>query len=278
MFLINGIKAKYSLAALVGIEIAQKVIDAIKSMETAFRRSGESSVMAFITGMKDMYGELSTAGDYMAKAAVKGFKSVEDEFIKSGQNAIQGFIEAVTSQMSTVKNIGKQIGDSTANSAKKALDEHSPSKRMGEIGNYAGIGYISSLIPFIQKAYDAGEEIGNAVYDGSSAAIQLVKEMEDPVIRPTMDLDGVRKSVNEINTMFNDYIKDMNLDMKFVGASIDEKRAIQNKKPEKEVLKSVVNNYNLEQNNYSPKALSTIDIYRNTNNQFSRLKSSLNNK
>ena len=32
------------------------------------------------------------------------------------------------------------------------------------------------------------------------------------------------------------------------------------------------NNYNLIQNNYSPKALSRIDIYRQTKNQFSALK------
>ena len=32
------------------------------------------------------------------------------------------------------------------------------------------------------------------------------------------------------------------------------------------------NNYNFTQNNYSPKALSRIDIYRQTKNQFSALK------
>jgi hypothetical protein len=35
---------------------------------------------------------------------------------------------------------------------------------------------------------------------------------------------------------------------------------------------TVNNNYNMEQNNYSPRALSNIDIYRQTKNQMSALK------
>ena len=82
-----------------------------------------------------------------------------------------------------------------------------------------------------------------------------------PTIRPVLDLSGVRSEANHLSAILSkgQAIKIssfMNRDL-----SVSDQNA--------ETIPSVGNTYSFVQNNYSPKALSRIDIYRQTKNQFS---------
>ena len=87
-----------------------------------------------------------------------------------------------------------------------------------------------------------------------------------PTIRPVMDMSDVTSGVRSINSMLNNQ-SSLNL-----ATSIS-----------KDINKSNIGNYgtnsnktstpvvSFTQNNYSPKALSSIEVYRQTNNMISRI-------
>ena len=90
----------------------------------------------------------------------------------------------------------------------------------------------------------------------------------EPTIKPVVDLSDVEKGVSKINTMFSsDQAVTINSKMS------DSKAKSQNGTSSASGGTTV----QFTQNNYSPKALSTIDIYRQTKNQISSAKGALSN-
>jgi hypothetical protein len=87
-----------------------------------------------------------------------------------------------------------------------------------------------------------------------------------PTITPVLDLSRTRSGLKQLNTLMS---RDQALSAyNDISSARDAKFAASSQA--KEVV--VNNNYNMEQNNYSPRSLSNIDIYRQTKNQISALK------
>ena len=86
-----------------------------------------------------------------------------------------------------------------------------------------------------------------------------------PTIRPVLDLSEVRSGAHMLSALLSrKQAMTISTEMNRQSAG-----TIQNGKT---AAPATGNSYSLVQNNYSPKALSRIDIYRQTKNQFSALK------
>lgn len=129
------------------------------------------------------------------------------------------------------------------------------------IGSYAGEGFVLGLQSWLDKSSGAGTGLAKAVNDAVSDF-----EMDDIVITPLVDLSNVMESADLINAMFNSALSSTSSRTSAVIASANAANAynsnsnIQNGQPK------YGNTYNFVQNNNSPKALSRVDIYRDTKN------------
>jgi hypothetical protein len=85
-----------------------------------------------------------------------------------------------------------------------------------------------------------------------------------PTITPVLDTTNMRKQAQSLNALIS---RNQALSAYSNAQAAKEVASARQQKPTE-----IVNNYNMEQNNYSPKALSNIDIYRQTKNQISALK------
>lgn len=277
---LTGIKNKYGDATSTGSELATKVLTPLQQKVSEFTTKGTSSATQYLQGFKNKYGEATSTGQTLANNALAGCQAVVSSFTAAGQAAGQGFVNGLKSMMDASTAAGKAIGQAAYDAAKKALNEHSPSKKMEEVGNYAGLGFVNKLMTFVAKAANAGKEIGEAALDSISKSVNTSPALitddlfdMDPVIRPVVDLSNVVESVSEINRMFNDAIDYVSGKAQDVASGISANRSGTNDgniNGQKAVGGG--NTYNFIQNNNSPKALSRIDIYRQTKNQFSRFK------
>ena len=162
-----------------------------------------------------------------------------------------------------------------AEAAEDELDEHSPSKRFYGIGNFAGVGFINALIDNVSKAGKAGREIARSSIDGLNDIISRIADYVDadmdvqPTIRPVLDLSAVEAGTGRLNTLFSR------------NQALSVSTGMNDRVSEMEVQNGesspTGNTYQFTQNNYSPKALSRIDIYRQTKNQFSAMKGLVDN-
>lgn len=211
---LNGMKALYPIAVITGTELANKVLSALQLKIAEFLIKGTASANQYLQGFKNKYGEAYSVGSTLANNVLSGCQGLYNNFYSAGSNAGQGFIDGIRSKLSEASEAGRAIGKAAYEAAKAALDEHSPSKKMGEVGMNAGLGFILKLMQSISDAEKAGRELGEAALNGAnSIPYNFMEDLDfDPTIRPVVDLSNVKKSVSEITDMFNNTIK-MTTDM-----------------------------------------------------------------
>lgn len=148
----------------------------------------------------------------------------------------------------------------------------SPSKVFTKIGEYTVLGFIRGLKSFgsgvISAATDVGDSAIGTLRNAMSKAIDVINDDSDftPVIRPVLDLDEIQNGMRNISDILN---QDNEIADKIAN---DKNTPGVNSEKQNPGDKKQGNSYNFVQNNYSPKPLSRIDIYRQTKNQFSAVK------
>ena len=271
---LTGMRNQYLIATLTGIELSNKPLLAMQLKLAEFLEKGIASANQFLQGIKNKYGEAITTGKTLANSALAGCQSLYSSFYQAGANGGQGFVDGLKSKMSDAAEAGAAIGEAAYDAARKALDEHSPSKKMGEVGENAGLGFINKLMLYVAKAANAGEDIGKAAIDGTKSGLQMLDDVGDIVLHPRVMMDDVYSSVKEIEGLFNNAVVGIRANAMNLSTQVQNAKT-GNVKNDQDVNKPVtggVTNYNFNQYNTSPKSLSRIEIYRQTNNQFRQFK------
>ena len=269
-----GIANQYPVATTTGTEMANKPLLAMELKVAEFLAKGTASANQFLQGIKNKYGEATTTGITLANSALAGCQSLYSSFYQAGANGGQGFVDGLKSKMSEAASAGAAIGEAAYDAARKALDEHSPSKKMGEVGENAGLGFINKLMLYVAKAANTGEDIGKAAIDGTKSGLQMLDDVGDIVLHPRVMMDDVYSSVKEIEDLFNNAVVGIRTNAINLNTQVQNAKTgnVKNDQDVNQPVTGGITNYNFNQYNTSPKSLSRIEIYRQTNNQFRQFK------
>ena len=262
---VEAIRKQTSNAKNAANALVNAAVSALTSAYGRFYGAGTQSASQYAQGLSSGVSAATSAAASLASAASSAMNPTDENgtslFQKAGANAAAGFIEGIKSKLSDAASAGRQIANAAKDAAAKALQEHSPSKVMYGIGSYAGEGFVLGLQSWLDKSSGAGTGLAKAVNDAVSDF-----EMDDIVITPIVDLSNVMESADLINAMFNSALSSTSsrtsavLASTNVGNAYNSNSNIQNGQPK------YGNTYNFVQNNNSPKALSRVDIYRDTQN------------
>ena len=267
---INGANAKKSELTTTFITLVQAVLTAINGKQGEFQTSGSTLMVKFIAGVRSKDSELRTAFTTTLSGAITAIKDYYGEFKSAGSYLVDGFCNGISENTWKAEAKARAMAAAAAEAAEDELDEHSPSKRFYGIGDFAGIGFINALIDNVSKAGKAGREIAKSSIDGLNDVISRIADYVDadmdvqPTIRPVLDLSAVEAGTGRLNTLFS---RNQALS---VSTGMNER--VSEMEVQNGESSSAGNTYQFTQNNYSPKALSRIDIYRQTKNQFSAMK------
>lgn len=190
-----------------------------------------------------------------------------------------GISSATTGPTTTIANMANSVYNTAANK----LQVHSPSKLFEGLGKYTVAGFVNGLYMCSDAITQAGNNMADEAINGFNNAKSKISKVlnldEDfnPVIKPEMDLSNIQNGFSRINDMaskrlavqtaasFNDYKQS-------TRSNNENNTNNGNKVPDSG------NTYQFTQNNYSPKALSRTDIYRQTKNQFAAMKGMVEKK
>lgn len=253
-------------ASSMGLESFSTYID-------EFGASSTEGMDTFITALTGKSEEAAEAGKEVSDSAADGADSKYSKFLTAGEYAGDGFIKGLLRKKAKAYNIGYEIGDEAARGMEAGLDEQSPSKRTEKIGVFADEGLIIGLLKKKKDVYDAGTYIGTATMSGISTALQLVSETiqngidVDPTIRPVIDLTDINNKTAEINALFAES-RALRTQASFDVVSSKPSGSSNQSNADASENPSVA----YYQYNYSPKALSRLEIYRQTKNQLSMMK------
>lgn len=229
-----------------------------------------------------------------------------EEFYQVGIMVDDGLAAGIESGQSKVINAAIQVAEKALAAAKNKLGIASPSKEMMEVGRYFDMGLMIGIDDYANKVVRSVSDMTTRLRDvadtdlANSAAIKSLSELvdiseDDLHMTIVMDADakGVEATMSQIEKVyytassnlggflnqnlensqlgylisrFNDAIEYQtdriaNLYSGIVQRTASEVKPVSNDETER------ITNVTLTQNNYSPKAISRVEIYRDTKRQ-----------
>ena len=267
--LIAGVKSKDYETRNAFVNILSSCLTAIANKYPEFQNAGMQCMIKFIAGVKEKAEEVKTAFTGNLNASVTAIRDYHDQFKQAGTYLVEGFADGISENTYRAEAKARAMARAAAEAAEDELDEHSPSRVGYHIGDFFGLGFVNAIGTYAVKAYNASAEMADSAKTGLGNAIAKVKDMIDngvdgqPTIRPILDLSDVEEKSHRLNTLFS---RSQALTVS-TGIAAVRGRNLQNE----DTNPNTGNSYNFTQNNYSPKALSRTEIYRQTKNQFSAM-------
>lgn len=231
--------------------------------------------------------ELPKVGESMVNAVDSGVKQNAPKVAETAENTIEKSADAMRENVPLWKIIGVDLLNSMVDGMKSqvtnAAEQAAAMARtiydaaMAAIPSGGGNGEQSTFVPGSilsdSSIWESGSS-SSSIKDSISKTAQKIGDTlskalsGSPTIKPVVDLSDVKSSVSKINTMFS------NTQATSISSGLNSGKTV----GKSSSASSGATTYNFTQNNYSPKALSRIDIYRQTKNQFSTLKKGANSK
>lgn len=238
-----------------GQTLMTKIVDGFNSGNVTLSASVVNVLTSGAAAIYDQYQNWYTAGAFLDIGLAAGIRSGESNVITAATDVATKAIKA----------------------AKDALQINSPSKVTYGFGRFFDLGLSNGIYDYADRVAKATETISNQALSAAQIIAENIAATMDedfeyePTIRPVLDMDEVDSGLNAFNRSFAN--RSMNL-----AGSIDRVRKAapadkyaENVNPSQNQNGGAIT-YNFTQNNYSPKALSRIDLYRQTNNQFAMMK------
>lgn len=267
--LIVGIKSKDYETRNAFVNILSSCLTAIANKYPEFQNAGMQCMIKFIAGIKEKAEEVKTAFTGNLNASVTAIRDYHEQFKQAGAYLVEGFADGISENTYRAEAKARAMARAAAEAAEDELDEHSPSRVGYHIGDFFGLGFVNAIGTYAVKAYNASADMAKSAKTGLGNAIAKVKDMIDngvdtqPMIRPILDLSDVEEKSHRLNTLFS---RSQALTVS-TGIAASRGQDLQNE----DTNPNTGNSYNFTQNNYSPKALSRTEIYRQTKNQFSAM-------
>lgn len=243
----------------------------IRSKQKEFYSAGQILVSKLIEGAKSKITSFSSVFTTALDSALTSIRNKYGSFYSAGSYLVDGFMAGISANTFAAEAAASAMAESALNAAKDALGIHSPSRKFAEIGLYAIRGLVEGLNKNCNKVSDSAEDVGKTTLNSLKETISRIKDFVNesvdvqPTIRPVVDMSDAESKVQKLNNMFS------RAQAMSISSSMNYKTNEQIQNGEKESSDNG-NTYNFTQNNYSPKALSRLEIYRQTKNQFSALK------
>lgn len=267
---ISGIRTGDASARSAFVTIVSGCLTAIRNKFYGFNTVGQTTMTNLIAGIRTKNQLAKDAFVQIINSCLTAIRNKYTDFYNAGKYLVEGFAAGITANTYMAEARARAMARAAAAAAEAELDINSPSKVGYRIGGFFGMGFVNSLIDYSDKSYDAGASVAKSAKEGLRNAVSKIGDFiengidSQPTIRPLLDLSDVTEGAGRLSALLsrNQAMK-ISAGMEREGGSV-----VQNGG----TTPTSGNNYNFTQNNYSPKALSRIDIYRQTKNQFSALK------
>ncbi len=262
----NNIYQVVTVATQIMIRFARAIGDNAPAVADEGVKTVIKLINAMANAIRNNSKEMNAAGRNLSSAIITGF--------------IGGITSGVTGVIQAIVNMAK----GAIAAAKKILGIKSPSKEFEQIGVFVDSGFASGIRNNSNLATDAVEDMGSDMLDEFRTQItdwnQLVEdEMSlDPVITPVIDMSEVQKEKwgdAAIDALVQAPVipaRQSNVNAMSIAS---DSQYVSAGSPKAQAETKAPTTIKFEQNNYSPKALSEVELYRQTRNQLALAKGAL---
>ena len=217
--------------------------------------------------------ELNKLGADLDSVAGNLGDTASKNLYQAAVDAAAGFLKGLQDQQAAIEAQMDKIADAMVKAIKSKLGIKSPSRVFNTLGVYSAQGLANGLKQGAVHVEAAAKDISDTAVESLRKNLAAATKMTldgietQPTIRPVLDLTQFNKDASTMGSKLPTWAGDVAAYRKarYISGSF---KAVQNQNPDSTAseVKAAVS---YTQNNYSPKALSSADIYRQTKNQLS---------
>ena len=243
----------------------------IESPSKVTYRDGLYLVRGLINGIMENSSFAERTAYLMAQRIVDVISETLDKdiFYTMGQNIAFGLAEGMESEeaIARVTTAAEQLSQIAASVTENFNLIESPSKLYKGYGNYIAQGFAMGMIEGTSYVEDGALTLSKAIKN----SLDMVKDIAEddmelhPVISPVLDLTNLKSKAGIIGGLFPG--RSIGLASSIGIGSVNSNGSVNNLSGTNPTTQ-----INYTQNNYSPKALSRVEIYRDTKNALSMMK------
>ncbi len=149
----------------------------IKGLSKSMKSLAKVSIDGFINSFTGSSKDASDAVSSFLTTAINAIEPFNLQFYSAGKDAAVGFINGLKLKINdgSVYAAGYDIGNSAYKAAKKALDEHSPSKKMKKVGEFAIDGFVKGIANGKVKIAKVTDEVFNKFVASAASKTNISK-------------------------------------------------------------------------------------------------------
>lgn len=267
---VNGVRINQATTITTFSTILTAVTAMIISRYVQFNQIGNKLMNMLVTGARTSGNNLPTAFASSIEAAIISIRGKYQNFYDAGAYLAQGFANGITENSFGAAQRAAEMARAAYDSAMRELNAHSPSRLFMKVGSYVALGFANGITDNSGEVETSAAMMAQNALDSTKKAISLIADIVDtgidaqPTIRPVLDLSDVESKAGRLSALFSS-----NQAMS-IGTSMNA-RLMASEIQNGESSSKSAPVFKFEQNNYSPKALSSIEIYRQTKNLFSTM-------
>lgn len=238
----------------------------------------QSFAKQLLAGGKTAVKSLNTLDADLERVSRTLATNAADNLYKAGIDSAQGYVNGLRDKKSAIRQEIEEIADMIVQTLRNKLKSKSPSQVFVEIGRDSMEGMAIGLSNSSKLVTNAVTGVANDAMNAMRRSMTNIGNIvsselnTNPTITPILDLSQVQSGSSRLSELLN---------VRPLTATTSTGQAFAISSAQKfapeDLMKDVSGGsiFTFEQNNFSPAALSSIEIYRQTRNQLSQLKSVL---
>ena len=279
--LVNGISNNIGKVLSAGGDAIVKFITGIGNQGSKIISAGETAIGKLITALGSAGQDLFDKGGAAVVKFLSGVSGAitkyEPQMLTAGAGIgvaiVRGMINGIGSLAGELANKAMSLITSLPGAVKKFLHIKSPSLVFYDIGTAIVEGLIWGIDDNAEGVDASMESMLTSMVDTMSTIPTLTgMDALSPVITPVVDLTQVQAGADQMGTIFDNATATATVSAG-QAASISASQAVQGGATDTTGADASVIKF--EQNNYSPESLSPVEIYRQTKNQLSQMRTAL---
>lgn len=262
-------------------DLCNNIVSMLDNQKTmvlnSFEDFGKQSDTKYADGIKNQatINLVMNAVSYMIQKALSKLGDERWRWEEAAKNDVLGYAKGMRDNTYHAVDAAYYMATEVMKKVRETTEQASPSKAYTRIAKYDVLGYARGYDRYGYLAENSAIDMAMSTMMALQNAINLASIMAEenlefsPTITPVIDLSQAKKDAAICNDLMGSMSMAIGASKAMAARSIPNQNGIEKAQVINNDSSSVVN---FTQNNYSPKALSRLDIYRDTKSQLSRLK------
>ena len=204
-----GINSPSTVMAERGMYIDMGLAEGMLNNQDIVKQASEQLGKTTSESLTTSLSQGTQEGSKTLTDAVKIFSDISSSgSVVAGQQVGNGFMKGLSAIAPKVRAYAANLGRSAYMAMKQYLRIKSPSRLMMELGEYTGEGFVIGMQNTETNVEDSAQDLGKTASDSLTTALSaaynnLTSGIEDPTIKPVLDLSEIQNGASNIDSMLS---------------------------------------------------------------------------